>query len=530
MLTHAILCRGAAAVNDDVLADVRALILTVLEHGVGQPLRALEQNARLLGSEVARLVLTAAVGLQARRAAFDAATARGLDVEDLMFRNDADYQIALKTTVGTLNVPGMVWRQTTKEGRTITRREGLDAVVPLRGRCASSPLLLEWECRFAQAVPFRVAADELRWVSDGAADVEDTRLSAHAYAIGSQVQRAHQFRTPAQIRAILRDRAQRERGGKPIIYASTDASALRRFIDPTTTAAWKMANGTRFWCVDRFTGEVIHLGGEYTWDDCHAVRASLVDLDATGILPRNGDYGDGCVATICVITDGSEWIRDHFESWFTAPVPVLDVWHLSERLERDAIGLLGADTRAQRRLARAVGRILFGRDARQAQPSEAAPKLRRGRKNARRTTPRALPAGGSPVGDVGQRLVAIIEGVDVGSSAAKQKVKSTLLDFLRRNADRMNYRRLRWRGFCIGSGAMESLHRTAVQSRIKLPGATWTAENSAAIFKLRMMKLAGRWEDFWGSIGMEERLRAAFPKQRRHPLHATNAVAVVRTC
>jgi len=522
LLTHAIIRRGEAAVNDDVCADVRQLVLAFLGGVLNQPLRALEQNARLLGAEVARLVLTAVLGLQARRAAEDCAAARGLDFDGLTFRDEADYRVTIKTTVGRVDVPGMVWRDKDAAGRGITRRAGVDAIAPLRGRCSSSPLLLEWECNFAQAVPFRLAADELRWVTDGAADVEDTRLSAHAYAIGGQITRPFLYRTPEQIRRVLLERAQRERGGKPILYASTDASALRRFVDTTTTAAWKMANGTRLWCIDRFTSEVIHIGGEYTWDDCHAVRAALVDLDKLGILPRDGDYGGGCRATICVIADGAEWIREHFESWFTAPVAVLDVWHLSERLERDACAMLGDGTGAQRRLTRQVGRVLFGSSS--AHGAKAAPKPRRGRKNRRRDTPRELPAGGSPVGDVAEKLIALIEGVNVSGAAAK--VKSTLLAFLRANAHRLNYRRLRWCGFCIGSGAMESIHRTAVQRRIKLPGATWTAENSAAIFKLRMMKLAGRWEDFWGSIGMQERLRATFPKQRRHPLHAIRAEAL----
>jgi hypothetical protein len=37
-----------------------------------------------------------------------------------------------------------------------------------------------------------------------------------------------------------------KRTGQPIVYFSTDAHALRRFIDETWHGAWKMANGLGF--------------------------------------------------------------------------------------------------------------------------------------------------------------------------------------------------------------------------------------------------------------------------------------------
>jgi hypothetical protein len=59
---------------------------------------------------------------------------------------------------------------------------------------------------------------------------------------------------------------------------------------------------------------------------------------------------------------------------------------------------------------------------------------------------------------------------------------------------------------------MEALHPVAVQARIKLPGARWLAETSAALFNLRMMRLAGRWEEFWSRTDLRQHLEQAFPK------------------
>lgn len=39
---------------------------------------------------------------------------------------------------------------------------------------------------------------------------------------------------------------------------STDAHALRRYVDETWSASWKMVNGIRLWCIDRRSGKVMH--------------------------------------------------------------------------------------------------------------------------------------------------------------------------------------------------------------------------------------------------------------------------------
>jgi hypothetical protein len=72
-----------------------------------------------------------------------------------------------------------------------------------------------------------------------------------------------------------------------------------------------------------------------------------------------------------------------------------------------------------------------------------------------------------------------------------------VIAYVTRNLHRLHYGELRARGFQIGSGAMESLHRTASQLRLKRAGCHWTAEASQAILNLRMLGLSGRWEEYW---------------------------------
>ena len=89
--------------------------------------------------------------------------------------------------------------------------------------------------------------------------------------------------------------------------------------------------------------------------------------------------------------------------------------------------------------------------------------------------------------------------------------------YLEHDADRMDYGWYRRRGFQIGSGAMESLHRTGSQARLKLPGARWLPETSQAIFNLRMMALVRRWDEFWQRPDITQQLATAFCAQAKQP-------------
>ena len=83
--------------------------------------------------------------------------------------------------------------------------------------------------------------------------------------------------------------------------------------------------------------------------------------------------------------------------------------------------------------------------------------------------------------------------------------------------DRADYPTYRQRGMQIGSGAMESLHRSASQMRLKLAGARWTAEQATAVLKARLMMLAGQWDAFWGQANLSTALREAFAKTTVQP-------------
>jgi hypothetical protein len=71
--------------------------------------------------------------------------------------------------------------------------------------------------------------------------------------------------------------------------------------------------------------------------------------------------------------------------------------------------------------------------------------------------------------------------------------------YLERHAHRMEYPEYLARGWCIGSGAVESACKTVVGQRLKLAGMRWGEEGSHAVCHLRALYRSekGQWDAFW---------------------------------
>jgi len=77
------------------------------------------------------------------------------------------------------------------------------------------------------------------------------------------------------------------------------------------------------------------------------------------------------------------------------------------------------------------------------------------------------------------------------------KVSTTLQDsvcsYLESNRDRMDYKSYRDRGLLIGSGAIESAHRTVMQRRLKRSGQRWSIKGAQRVLNLRVCLMSNRW-------------------------------------
>jgi hypothetical protein len=474
--------------------------------------------------DLAQKTMSTALGLLCCRASEDDIRARGLTEDQVRLRNDEDYWLTMMTTFGPVTFFSFAYRDSSSGVMTVTRTPAREQVIPLHRSCHSSQLCLETETKLGQEMPFRRAQKELTFFTHGAVSLEDTTIERHMVTISRMVDRGWLYQTPETIREVLRTRASRDlKTGKPLLYLSSDAHALRRFVDETWDARWKMANGLRLWCIDRKTGKIIHLGGEYTWGDCQRVGEIVDWLIETDHVPADGDYGEGLVAQIVLPTDGMPWIEDYVVKKFSDDaVALLDPYHVIKHLKDYAAFRFGKAPPESREFLRDALRLLLG--------------PRREKKGNPRKTRKGSPKVAADENIEKPSILSSWEACEqlplsvevlVGKLLFDKNVQDdameahvALIDYLSKNAYRMDYLLYRARGYQLGSGAMESLHRSGSQVRLKLPGLKSLPETSQAIFNLRMLDLCGRWDEFWQQPDFYDQLVEVFRTKPKEPEQA----------
>lgn len=510
------------------LDDVKANILSTFALGIDRLFalvdtntnpRNLEQCIWMVLLESGQMLMSAILSLLCCRAAEEDIRARGLTNKQVRLRDD-DYRITMMTTFGSVMFSSFAYRDSSSGVTTVTRTPAREKVFPLHKHCHSSELCLEWETKLGQEMPYRRAQASLSYFTHGAVSLEDTTIERHMVIVSRLIEQKWLYQSPETIREVLRTQATRDlKTGRPLIYLSTDAHALRQFVDETWDARWKMANGLRLWCVDRHSGRIIHLGGEYTWGDCHRVGKIVDWLIETSRVPADGNYGDGVLATVVLPTDGMPWFKDYVISKFTNAAPILDAHHAVLHLKAYAAERFGKDTPAAKEFCRKSLWLLFGKPRERKATSR---KRRMGNlKNAE------TPKGGSlrqclswelyeqaPI-SVEVLIDQLLLDKDVPVEALD--AHNNFIDYLEKNAYRMNYLVYRSRGYQLGSGAMESLHRSASQIRLKLPGFKSLPETSQAIFNLRMLELNGRWDEFFQQPDFYDQLIKVFSTKPEPP-------------
>ena len=69
--------------------------------------------------------------------------------------------------------------------------------------------------------------------------------------------------------------------------------------------------------------------------------------------------------------------------------------------------------------------------------------------------------------------------------------------YLNRFQDAVHYNRFKELGYPIGSGEVESAHRSVPQKRLKLPGACWHPDSINPMLALRVVRANEWWDDYW---------------------------------
>ena len=88
-----------------------------------------------------------------------------------------------------------------------------------------------------------------------------------------------------------------------------------------------------------------------------------------------------------------------------------------------------------------------------------------------------------------------------------------LIGYIGRFIDAINYGDFKAKGFPIGSGEVESAHKSVPQKRLKIPGASWHPNSVNPLVAMRVLRANNWWESFWKSALMN----ALLLNHHRHP-------------
>lgn len=101
-----------------------------------------------------------------------------------------------------------------------------------------------------------------------------------------------------------------------------------------------------------------------------------------------------------------------------------------------------------------------------------------------------------------EEVIEDLEGEKLHGTSGKDHKKEiqNLINYYTEHKDRMRYKTFLKNGLEIGSGAVESAHRTIIQQRAKLSGQRWTSNGVQSILSLRATYLGGNWNQLLNLI------------------------------
>jgi hypothetical protein len=248
--------------------------------------------------------------------------------------------------------------------------------------------------------------------------------------------------------------------GRRCAYVELDATGVRQQGAGGGPAEGRMA----------YVGLVCNPSPEWPWPEekPQAMRtrylSGLYPLEefAPLLRPLAGRVGMDQADRWIGLTDGGAGLEDRLrENFPRVEVVILDFFHPAERLT----GL-----------------------ARRLHPEDEA----RAEEQARQWRALLKEEGGAVLG-------AVLSEWDWPKRPGLREAVGEMVGYLERQVHRMDYPEYLAKGWCIGSGAVESACKTVVGQRLKLAGMRWGEDGADAVCHLRALYRSekGQWESFW---------------------------------
>lgn len=262
--------------------------------------------------------------------------------------------------------------------------------------------------------------------------VGSTQIHRVTDSYGNAVkQRAHAQRTLSPLKP------------KEVLYVQADGSMLL-----TREEGWKEVKLGRF-----FKGsDCIHAGSKQGWISNSQYVAHLgSSKDFTKIMDDLIESYGTLKEQLIFISDGATWIKNWIEDAFPKAISILDYYHACEHLHQFS-NIVFKDKKEEQNWTNDQKELLLK-----------------------------------------SNTLKVIENI---KEAAKNNggAAEKLIAYYEANIDRMDYAYYKQIGCgIIGSGAIESAHRTVIQKRMKLSGQRWSKDGAQKMLNLRVINKNHQW-------------------------------------
>lgn len=228
-----------------------------------------------------------------------------------------------------------------------------------------------------------------------------------------------------------------------VLYVEADGSMLL-----TRDEGWKEVKVGRMFT----SGSCIDPNGKLSWIRHSQYVAHLGNnKDFTKqmdtLIESYGRLGKRLV----FIADGGTWIKNWIEDAFPEAVSILDYYHVCEHLHSFANVAFSDGTKREKWTDKQKELLLQS------------------------------------------KVTTVIKNIKRKNKESKEGL--LLINYYTNNAYRMDYKRYRNVGAgLIGSGAIESAHRTVVQKRMKQSGQRWSNKGAQNMLNLRVLSMNKQWD------------------------------------
>jgi hypothetical protein len=99
-----------------------------------------------------------------------------------------------------------------------------------------------------------------------------------------------------------------------------------------------------------------------------------------------------------------------------------------------------------------------------------------------------------------QVLLALRPHLEPPTVADEQAPVRAAYRYIDNRPDQLDYRWAITQELPIGSGEIESAHRSVILDRLDIPGAWWTVEKAEELLSLRVLRANQEWDDYWTDL------------------------------